>query len=46
MNEIVNIYNSNLDPLSADEMQNVETAADMLQGFTDLPYDMIPEQWR
>lgn len=46
MNEIVNIYNSNLDPLSADEMQNVETAADMLQGFTDIPYDMIPEQWR
>ena len=46
MNEIINIYNSNLVPLSADEMQNVETAADMLQGFTDIPYDMIPEQWR
>ena len=46
MNEIVNIYNSNLVPLSAEEMQNVETAADMLQGFTDIPYDMIPEQWR
>ena len=46
MNEIINIYNSNLVPISADEMQNVETAADMLQGFTDLPYDMIPEQWR
>ena len=46
MNEIINIYNSNLVPISADEMQNVETAADMLQGFTDIPYDMIPEQWR
>lgn len=46
INEIINIYNSNLVPLSADEMQNVETAADMLQGFTDIPYDMIPEKWR
>lgn len=46
INEIMRIYNTSLVPLSTDEMQNIETAADMLQGFQDLPEDMIPEQWR
>lgn len=46
MREVINIYNTNFAPLSADEMQNIETAADMLQGFSDEPSDMIPTQWR
>lgn len=46
MREVINIYNTNFAPLSADEMQNIETAADMLQGFSDEPSYMIPEQWR
>ena len=46
LREIVVIYNTHFGPLSADEMSNIETAADMLQGFSDEPSDMIPEQWR
>lgn len=46
MREVINIYNTNFAPLSADEMQNIETAADMLQGFSDEPSDTIPTQWR
>lgn len=46
LREIVNIYNKHFAPLSAAEMSNIETAADMLQGFSNEPSDMIPEQWR
>lgn len=46
LREIVVIYNTHFVPLSADEMSNIENAADMLQGFSDEPSDMIPEQWR
>nr|DAI85253.1 MAG TPA: hypothetical protein [Caudoviricetes sp.] len=46
MREVIIIYNTNFAPLSADEIANIETAADMLQGFSDEPSDMIPTQWR
>ena len=46
LREIVVIYNTHFATLSADEMSNIETAADMLQGFSDEPSDMIPVQWR
>ena len=40
------IYNQYGNILTSEESENMELAADMLQGFQDLPEDMIPEQWR